>query len=98
MNDIGLSWRHPHHRALTGQLLGQISSAIYDRYKLLPSVLVVNKASQRPSEPFFQLARDLKAYAPQKQTEAVFFETMKAKVLASATRVSVWAWQDEFGE
>jgi hypothetical protein len=98
MNDIGLSWRHPHHRALTGQLLGQISSAIYDRYKLLPSVLVVNKASQRPSEPFFQLARDLKAYAPQKQTEAVFFETMKAKVLASATRVAVWAWQDEFGE
>jgi len=97
MNDIGLSWRHPYHRALTGQLLGQISSSIYHRYQLLPSVLVVNKASQRPSEPFFQLSRDLKAYDPKKQADAVFFETMKAKVLASAKRVAVWAWQEELG-
>lgn len=98
MNDIGLNWRHPHHRALTGQLLGQISSSIYDRYKLLPSVLVVNKASQRPSDPFFQLARDLQAYDPKKQTDAVFFETMKAKVFANATRGAVWEWRDELGE
>lgn len=97
MNDIGLSWRHPHHRALTGQLLGQISSSIYDRYQLLPSVLVVNKASQRPSDPFFQLARDLHAYDPKKQTDTVFFETMKAKVFANANRSAVWAWQDELG-
>lgn len=101
MSDIGLSWRHPHHRALTGQLLGWISTSVYSRHKLLPSVLVVNKATQRPSEPFFQLARDVKAYNSEKQSHLEFFETMKAKVFASAKgakRPKVWDWPDDMME
>lgn len=97
MNDIGLSWRNPHHRGLTGELLGQISTNIYNRHQLLPSVLVVNKATQRPSEPFFQLGRDYGAYEPRNQSDSVFFETMKAKVFANANRAAVWKWRDELG-
>lgn len=97
MADIGLSWQNPHHRGLTGQLLGQISISIFDRFKLLPSVLVVNKATQRPSEPFFQLGRDYGAYDPATHSDVDFFKTMKAKVIASAKRKDVWKWNEALG-
>ncbi|MGK5034511.1 hypothetical protein [Janthinobacterium sp. LB3P118] len=97
MNGIGLNWRNSHHRGLTGEILGQIFTNIYDLYIFLPAVLVVNKASKRPSEPFFQLGRDYGAYNPKKQSDAVFFEMMKTKVFASAKRPAVWAWHDELG-
>lgn len=97
MADIGLSWRNPHHRGLTGELLGQLSMSVYDRHELLPSVLVVNKATQRPSEPFFQLGRDYGAYDSANQSDAEFFKTMKAKVIASAKRKEVWKWNNELG-
>jgi hypothetical protein len=97
MEQIGLSWRHPQHRALTGMILGKISTVLYDKYGILPSVLVVSKATQRPSDPFFQLAKDVGAYDRKKQTEQAFFEAMKAKVFASASRPAVWKWRDELG-
>lgn len=96
MNDIGLNWRNSHHRGLTGEILGQIFTNIYDRYIFLPAVLVVNKASKRPSEPFSNWAATMGPMTQKKQSDAVFFEMVKTKVFASAKRPAVWEW-DELG-
>lgn len=90
MEDVGLNWRNPHHRALTGQLLGEVSETMWEQAKVMPSALVVNKSNQRPSSPFFELAEKIGAYDPTTQSDATFFELMKSKVFASARQAALW--------
>lgn len=99
MEAIGLAWRNPIHRKLTGAILGRISTVAYRRHGLLPSVLVVSKKTEKPSPAFFRFARDLGVYAgPGTQSENVFFEQTKTDVFASKKRAGVWKWREEYGQ
>ena len=98
MQEIGLTLQNPYHRRLIGELLGTISTNFHDRCGIMPSVLVVSKATGRPSDPFFQLSLDYGAYNKKEQSDAEYFEEMKEKVFDSAKRKNVWAWRKELGE
>lgn len=89
MESAGLSWRNPQHRARTGHLLGIISEDMWAKHRLLPSVLVVNKANHRPSAAFFEMAEQLGAYQPSQNAQQ-FVEDMTAQVFASAATPGIW--------
>lgn len=96
MAAIDLSWQNPNHRKLVGYLLGLVSERVGREHQLVLSVLVVNKLSQKPSDAFFQLAKDVGLFDPKAQKQGDFFIDMKDKVCASANSREVWAWHESY--
>jgi hypothetical protein len=58
MDSVGLSSRNPHDRRLIGAALDSLSTDSLSDEGFLISALVVLKATKRPSEGFFKLARE----------------------------------------
>ena len=59
MERVGMSSKSPPDRDKIGTILGAISKATYDKNGIMLSVLVVRKHDSLPSQPFFDLAREL---------------------------------------